>query len=44
MTGSMTVPTIVAVALAILAAVCAAVAWRLRQRLLRMQDVNTPAR
>src|SRR5262245_44561493 len=44
MTGSMTVPTIVAVALAILAAVCAAVAWRLRQKLLRLQEDGVPAR
>ena len=40
----MTVPTIVAVALAITAAVCAAVAWRLRQRLLRLQEADAPAR
>ena len=40
----MTVPTIAAVALAILAAVLAVIAWRQRQRLTQLQDRDAPAR
>jgi len=44
MTGLMTVPTIAALALAILAAVLAVIAWRQRQRLEHLQDEAAPAR
>ena len=44
MTGLMTVPTIAAVALAIVAAVLAVIAWRQRQKLTHLQDRDAPAR
>ena len=44
MTGLMTVSTIAAVALAIVAAVLAVIAWRQRKKLTHLQDRDAPAR
>ena len=43
MTGQMTVPMIAALALAMLAAVLAIFAWRLRQEVARLQNAGAPA-